>query len=128
MQLKRKAKLPTVIGFLLKKLDHYGIRGKTLDLIRAFLTDKTPKVTVEGVVSESIHVKSGTMFPREELGHIVFLISINNLPSSVKYHSRLFADDCGIQRDTTKKTARLSNMTSRNYGNGRSCGECHSTL
>ena len=44
---------------LLKKLDHYISQGKTLDWIRAFLTHRTQNVTVEGVVSESIHVKSG---------------------------------------------------------------------
>ena len=35
----------------LRKLDHHGIRGKTLDWIRVFLTDRTQKAAVEGVVS-----------------------------------------------------------------------------
>ena len=113
---------------LLKKLDHYGIRGKILDWIRAFLTNRTQKVTVEGVVSESIHVKSGV--PQGSvLGPILFLVFINDLPSSVQSRSRLFADDCVVsERYDQTKTARFSKMTSRNYGNGRSCGECHSTL
>ena len=80
---------------LLKKLDHYGIRGKTLDWIRAFLTNRTQKVTVEGVVSESIHVKSGV--PQGSvLGPILFLVFINDLHASVQPSLRLFADDCVV--------------------------------
>ena len=83
---------------LLKKLDHYGIRGKTLEWIRAFLTNRTQKVTVEGVVSESIHVKSGV--PQGSvLGPILFLVFINDLPASVQSSSRLFADDCVVYRE-----------------------------
>ena len=83
---------------LLKKLDHYGIRGKTLEWIRAFLTNRTQKVTVEGVVSESIHVKSGV--PQGNvLGPILFLVFINDLPASVQSSSRLFADDCVVYRE-----------------------------
>ena len=33
---------------LLRKLDHYGVRGSTLSRIMAFLTDRTQQVTVEG--------------------------------------------------------------------------------
>ena len=83
---------------LLKKLDHYGIRGKTLDWIRAFLTNRTQKVTVKGVVSESIHVKSGV--PQGSvLGQILFLVFINDLPASAQSSSRLFADDCVVYRE-----------------------------
>ena len=83
---------------LLKKLDHYGIRGKTLEWIRAFLTNRTQKVTVEGVVSESIHVKSGV--PQGSvLGPILFLVFITDLPASVQSSSRLFADDCVVYRE-----------------------------
>ena len=78
---------------LLKKLDHYGIRGNILDWIRSFLTDRTPKVTVEGVVSESIRFKSGV--PKGSvLGPILFLVFINDLSAGFKSRSRLFADDC----------------------------------
>ena len=44
---------------LLIKLEHYGIRGRTLNWIRAFLTDRSQRVTVEGVASEPPHVKGG---------------------------------------------------------------------
>ena len=83
---------------LLRKLDHHGIRGKTLDWIRAFLTDRTQKVAVEGVASEPIHVKSGV--PQGSvLGPILFLVFINDLPASIRSSSRLFADDCVVYRE-----------------------------
>ena len=113
---------------LLKKLDHYGIRGKTLEWIRAFLTNKTQKVTVEGVVSESIHVKIGV--PQGSvLGPILFLVFINDLPASVQSSSRLFADDCVVYREIrSDKDCQILQDDLQNYANGRSCGECHSTL
>ena len=83
---------------LLRKLDHHGIRGKTLDWIRPFLTNRTQKVAVEGVASEPIHVKSGG--PQGSvLDPILFLVFINDLPASIRSSSRLFADDCVVYRE-----------------------------
>ena len=44
---------------LLHKLDHYGIRGTTLNWIQNFLTNRTQKVVVDGSSSESARVRSG---------------------------------------------------------------------
>ena len=44
---------------LLQKLDHYGIRGTTLNWIQNFLTNRAKKVVVDGSSSESARVKSG---------------------------------------------------------------------
>ena len=44
---------------LLRKLDHYGIRGTTLNWIQNFLTNRTQKLVVDGSSSESARVKSG---------------------------------------------------------------------
>ena len=43
---------------LLHKLDHYGIRGTTLNWIKKFLTNRTQKVVVDGSSSESARVRS----------------------------------------------------------------------
>ena len=54
----------------LHKLDHYGIRGTTLNWIQNFLTNRTQKVVVEGSSSESARVRSvvaGQQFPRPVL-------------------------------------------------------------
>ena len=44
---------------LLHKLDHYGIRGTTLNWIQNFLTNRTQKVVVDGSSSESARAGAG---------------------------------------------------------------------
>ena len=82
---------------LLHKLDHYGIRGTTLNWIKNLLTNRTQKVVVDGSSSESARVKSGV--PQGTvLGPLLFLTYINDLPSTVSSQVRLFADDCLLYR------------------------------
>ena len=82
---------------LLHKLDHYGIRGTTLNWIQNFLTNRTQKVVVDGSSSESARVRSGV--PQGTvLGPLLFLTYINYLPSTVSSQVRLFADDCLLYR------------------------------
>ena len=82
---------------LLHKLDHYGIRGTTLNWIQNFLTNRTRKVVVDGSSSESARVKSGV--PQGTvLGPLFFLTYINDLPSTVSSQVRLFADVCLLYR------------------------------
>ena len=82
---------------LLHKLNHYGIRGTTLNWIQNFLTNRTQKVVVDGSSSESARVKSGV--PQGiVLGPLLFLTYINDLPPTVSSQVRLFADDCLLYR------------------------------
>ena len=82
---------------LLHKLDHYGIRGTTLNWIQNFLTNRTQKVVVDGSSSESARVKSGV--PQDTvLRPLLFLTYINDLPSTSSSQIRLFADDCLLYR------------------------------
>ena len=81
---------------LLHKLDHYGIRGTTLNWIQNSLTDRTKKVVVDGSSSESARVKSGV--PQGTVLGLLFFTYNNDLLSTVSSQVRLFADDCLLYR------------------------------
>ena len=82
---------------LLHKLDHYRIRGTTLNWIKKFLTIRYQKVVVDGSSSESARVRSGE--PQGTVvGPLLFLTYNNDLPSTVSSQVHLFADDCLLYR------------------------------
>ena len=92
------------------KLDHYGIRGKLLDWIKNFLSERTQWVVINGECSSIAEVKSGV--PQGTvLGPLLFLVYINDLPERVKSTLRLFADDSYVYRIITCKedTIQLQN-------------------
>ena len=78
---------------LLLKAESYGIQGDVLQWLRAFLIGRKQKVSVNGQVSGWSPVSSG--IPQGSvLGPVMFVIYINDLPSSVKHALvRIFADD-----------------------------------
>ena len=80
---------------LLHKMSNYGIRGQTLNWIKAFLFQRTQRVVVRGAVSKPFDVTSGV--PQGSvLGPVLFLIFINDLPLEVISPLSLFADDSKI--------------------------------
>ena len=78
------------------KLESLGIKGDILKWIRSFLQGRTQSVNVEGSHSSWKNVLSG--IPQGSvIGPILFVIFINDMPSSVKHSfCRLFADDCKL--------------------------------
>ena len=80
-------------ALLIKKLKLYGIKGKLLDWIKSFLSNRVQKVVVDGKVSFSANVISGV--PQGTvLGPLLFLLFVNDLELNVKHSMlKLFADD-----------------------------------
>ena len=83
-------------SILLKKLEHYGIRGRALSLLDSYLKNRIQIVSVLAETSEPLNVVYGV--PQGScLGPLLFLIYINDLGHIAKdCEIILFADDTNI--------------------------------
>lgn len=80
---------------LANKLFSYGIRGKVLEWIRHFLSDRKQRVVIDNQESNWADVMSG--IPQGSvLGPTLFLVFINDLPDIVNNLMKIFADDTKI--------------------------------
>jgi hypothetical protein len=82
----------------MSKLDHYGIRGLSANWIKAFLSNRSQFVSVNGSHSYPQPVISGV--PQGTiLVPVVFLLYISDISENIKSQIRLFADDGIIYRE-----------------------------
>ena len=78
---------------LLSKLDHYGVRGHSLQWFQNYLTTRFQRVQYNGKLSERLPVEFGV--PQGSLlGPLMFVMYINDFPLSLKYSSiSMYAND-----------------------------------
>ena len=80
---------------LLFKLEHIGISGNLLSLLKSFLSNRFQRVVLNGQCSSWSSVLAGV--PQGSiLGPLLFLIYINDLPENLQSTVKLFADDTSL--------------------------------
>ena len=83
-------------SILISKLEHYGIHGTNLNLLKSFLSNRRQCVSINNIKSSLSNVSLGT--PQGScLSPLLFLIFINDIcHSSSILHFNLFADDTSL--------------------------------
>ena len=83
-------------SILIQKLQHYGIRGIALEILKSYLKNRVQGVQINNTRSSYVEVKHGV--PQGSvLGPLLFIIYINDLHRAIKNSKTIhFADDTSL--------------------------------
>lgn len=101
---------------LIHKIESYGIRGNTLNIIKSYLLNRRVQVRINGEFSDLTqegYINSGV--PQGSiLGPLLFLLYINDLPEQLSSEVFLYADDTSLFLPIDPENILLSNNTLQN--------------
>ena len=80
---------------LIYKLCQNGICGDLINILNDFLTNRKQRVVLNGQCSSWVDIRVGVT-QGSILGHLLFLIYLNDLPNGLKSECKLFADDTSL--------------------------------
>ncbi len=83
---------------LIHKVSSYGIRGRILKWLKAFLINRCQRVIPNVWLPIRIVFADTRGPPGIILGPVLFLLYVNNLPDVVGSTSKVFTDDCKVYR------------------------------
>ena len=115
---------------LLDKLEHYGIRGRTLSLVTSYLSNRKQCVSALGELSDQLPIIYGV--PQGScLGPLLFLVYINDIANICNSSELiLFADDTNIfiKGKTKKETYEAANRVLKLISSYMICNKLHINL
>jgi exonuclease III len=92
-------------SIILQKMEKYGIRGPALSWLHSYLSERQQITQIQyksAVDNSNLSVNSASRINHKGvpqgsiLGPLLFLLYVNDLPSCIRHHCLLFADDTTI--------------------------------